>query len=94
MNQTLLVIAKDMQSFESWVRKWGTRLKNIQFTPAIKPEDLDGWDSKTTFYTHIKGSEKKKGVVRAAISSGLRYVPQENFEERVKKMNPVKGPVT
>lgn len=90
--ETLLVIAKDKHAYEKWVNKFGTRLKNIQFVYVSGPEVLLGWDFDTTYWTTLKGSERRTGALKAVREESYKHVPQDKFEDKVKKLSGPKGP--
>lgn len=82
--ETLLVLAKNRDEFDKWVRKWGVGLKNISIVHASEPSaDWEG----NIFYTALPDGEKMKEYDKTLKSlKKYKYVSYEALERKLKNV--------
>lgn len=82
--ETLLVMAKNREEFDKWVRKWGIGLKNISIIHADEP--MSDWEGKI-FYTTLDNGDKSKGH-KSILESLKKYqfVSHKSIEKKVKNI--------
>ncbi len=83
--ETLLVIAKNREDFDKWVRKWGVRLKNISIVHASEPSA--GWKG-NIFYTILPDGDKVKDYDKILKSmKKYRVIKHTSIEDKLKKIS-------